>query len=133
EVVVRGHNVFSGYHGRPEATAEAIVDGWFRTGDIGVKDADGFIAIVDRKKDLIIRGGYNVYPREVEEVPMQHPGVAQAAVIGLEHPDVGEEVCAVIVPQDGRSADRDELLAFAREHLGKQKYPRRIDIVDSLP
>lgn len=133
EVVVRGHNVFAGYHGRPEATAEALVDGWFRTGDIGVKDTDGFLSIVDRKKDLIIRGGYNVYPREVEEVLMQHPDVAQAAVIGVPHDDVGEEVCAVIVAQDGRSVDADALLDYARGHLGKQKYPRRVEIVDALP
>ena len=102
EVVVRGHNVFSGYLGRPEATAEAVVDGWFRTGDLGTKDADGFLAIVDRKKDVIIRGGFNVYPREVEEVLMRHPDVAQVAVIGLPDDVHGEEICAVVVRGPGR-------------------------------
>lgn len=82
EIVIRGHNVFAGYLGRPEATAEAVVDGWFRSGDLGRKDADGFITIVDRKKDMIIRGGFNVYPREVEEVLAGHPAVGQVAVIG---------------------------------------------------
>ncbi|WP_182358737.1 long-chain-fatty-acid--CoA ligase [Tomitella gaofuii] len=133
EIVVRGHNVFSGYHGRPEATAEVLVDGWFRTGDIGVKDDDGFLFVVDRKKDLIIRGGYNVYPRELEEVLMRHPAVSQAAVIGVPDADVGEEVCAIVVPRPGGSVDADALYAWAREHLGKQKYPRRIEVVDALP
>ncbi|MER6925888.1 long-chain fatty acid--CoA ligase, partial [Streptomyces spiralis] len=101
EVVVRGHNVFSGYLGRPEATAEALVDGWFRTGDLGTKDDEGFLRIVDRKKDVIIRGGYNVYPREVEEVLLRHPGITQVAVIGLPDELHGEEVCAVVVPAPG--------------------------------
>ena len=107
--MIRGHNVFAGYLDNPEATAEAIVDGWFRTGDIGTRDADGFISIVDRKKDLIIRGGFNVYPREVEEVLARHPAVAQVAVIGVPDDRVGEEVCAVVVaaaPIDGRRAAR---------------------------
>ncbi len=133
EVVVRGHNVFTGYEGRPEATAKALIDGWFRTGDIGVKDDDGFVSIVDRKKDLIIRGGYNVYPREVEEVLMRHPEVAQAAVIGLPSDEYGEEVCAVVVPREGGTVDAAEVLAYAREHLGRQKYPRRIEVVPALP
>ncbi|MZD03815.1 AMP-binding protein [Streptomyces sp. SID5785] len=133
EIVVRGHNVFSGYLGRPEATAEALVDGWFRTGDLGTKDADGFLSIVDRKKDVIIRGGFNVYPREVEEVLMRHPAVAQVAVIGLPDPVHGEEVCAVVVPREGESADAGTIGTWAREHLAKHKYPRRVEIARELP
>ncbi|MFF1485229.1 long-chain fatty acid--CoA ligase [Streptomyces sp. NPDC058319] len=133
EVVVRGHNVFSGYLGRPEATAEALVDGWFRTGDLGTKDDEGFLRIVDRKKDVIIRGGYNVYPREVEEVLLRHPGVAQAAVIGLPDELHGEEVCAVVVPAPGAEPDAAAVTAWAKEHLGRHKYPRRVELTDALP
>ncbi|MGW2727570.1 long-chain-fatty-acid--CoA ligase [Streptomyces sp. NPDC001494] len=133
EVVVRGHNVFSGYLGRPEATAEALVDGWFRTGDLGTKDDEGFLRIVDRKKDVIIRGGYNVYPREVEEVLMRHPGVAQVAVIGLPDELHGEEVCAVVVPAEGAASDAAEITEWSKEHLGRHKYPRRVEFCDALP
>ncbi|MEU3255172.1 long-chain fatty acid--CoA ligase [Streptomyces sp. NPDC006997] len=136
EVVIRGHNVFSGYLGRPEATAEAMVDGWFRTGDLGTKDEDGFLRIVDRKKDVIIRGGFNVYPREVEEVLMRHPGVAQVAVIGLPDELHGEEVCAVVVPgpgDDGAVPDAAALTEWAKERLGRHKYPRRVRFTDELP
>ncbi|WP_394428772.1 long-chain-fatty-acid--CoA ligase [Streptomyces sp. SGAir0957] len=133
EVVVRGHCVFTGYLGRPEATAEALVDGWFRTGDLGTKDADGYLRIVDRKKDIIIRGGYNVYPREVEEVLMRHPGVGHAAVIGLPDAVHGEEICAVIVPKPGAALDAAEVTAWSKEHLGKHKYPRRVEFTDQLP
>ncbi|UYM03603.1 long-chain-fatty-acid--CoA ligase [Solicola gregarius] len=133
EVVVRGHNVFAGYLDDPAATAQAMVDGWFRTGDIGRKDADGFISIVDRKKDLIIRGGFNVYPREVEEVLVRHPAVGQVAVIGLPDPEKGEEVCAVVVPADESSVDPDEVRTWARERLGRHKYPRTVEVVEELP
>ncbi|QIJ65835.1 long-chain fatty acid--CoA ligase [Streptomyces sp. JB150] len=133
EVVIRGHNVFSGYLGRPEATAEALVDGWFRTGDLGTKDADGFLRIVDRKKDVIIRGGYNVYPREVEEVLMRHPGVAQVAVIGLPDELHGEEVCAVVVTARGAAPDAEDVIGWSRERLGRHKYPRRVEFTDALP
>ncbi|MGD1219042.1 long-chain fatty acid--CoA ligase [Streptomyces krungchingensis] len=133
EVVVRGHNVFSGYLGRPEATAEAVVDGWFRTGDLGTKDDEGFLRIVDRKKDVIIRGGYNVYPREVEEVLMRHPGIAQVAVIGLPDELHGEEVCAVVVPAPGPAADGDDITTWSKEHLGRHKYPRRVEFTEALP
>ncbi|MFD0331541.1 AMP-binding protein [Streptacidiphilus monticola] len=135
EVVVRGHNVFLGYLGLPEATAEALVDGWFRTGDLGTKDADGFVSIVDRKKDVVIRGGFNVYPREVEEVLLRHPAVAEAAVIGIPDPVHGEEICAVLVPApdaDPRPTAED-VVAWSREHLAKHKYPRRVEFVDALP
>jgi long-chain acyl-CoA synthetase len=136
EIVIRGHNVFSGYLGRPDATAEAVVDGWFRTGDLGTKDEQGFISIVDRKKDIVIRGGFNVYPREIEEVLAHHPQVAQVAVIGLPDPTFGEEVCAVIVPEkgpDGSLPTADGLIAWSQERLGRHKYPRQIRFVDELP
>ncbi|HEY8821163.1 MAG TPA: AMP-binding protein, partial [Dermatophilaceae bacterium] len=133
EIVIRGHNVFAGYLDNPEATAQALVDGWFRTGDIGQKDADGFITIVDRKKDLIIRGGFNVYPREVEEVLMRHPAIAQVAVIGIPDEQRGEEVCAVVIPNEGEILDVEALVEWARERLGRHKYPRRIEVVDALP
>ncbi|MEU3734140.1 long-chain fatty acid--CoA ligase [Streptomyces sp. NPDC033538] len=133
EVVVRGHNVFSGYLGRPEATAEALVDGWFRTGDLGTKDDEGFLSIVDRKKDVIIRGGYNVYPQEVEEVLMRHPGIAQVAVIGLPDELHGEEVCAVVVPAPDSTPGAAEVTEWSKQHLGKYKYPRRVEFADTLP
>ncbi|MEU6763239.1 long-chain fatty acid--CoA ligase [Streptomyces sp. NPDC046853] len=133
EVVVRGHNVFSGYLGRPEATAEAVVDGWFRTGDLGTKDADGFLAIVDRKKDVIIRGGFNVYPREVEEVLMRHPDVAHVAVIGLPDDVHGEEICAVVVAAPGSAPDAARITEWSKEHLGRHKYPRRVEFTAELP
>jgi long-chain acyl-CoA synthetase len=134
EIVIRGHAVFKGYLNNPEATKAAIVDGWFRSGDLGTRDAEGFITIVDRKKDMILRGGYNVYPREVEEVLMRHPLVKQVAVIGLPDPVHGEEVMAVIVahpseePFDGRA-----LIAWSQEHLAKYKYPRRVEAIDAMP
>ncbi|GII24482.1 long-chain-fatty-acid--CoA ligase [Planosporangium mesophilum] len=130
EIVIRGHNVFAGYLGRPEATEQAVVDGWFRTGDLGTKDDQGFISIVDRKKDLIIRGGFNVYPREVEEVIARHPAVGQVAVIGVPHEVHGEEICAVVVA-DGVTGD--ELIEWSRERLGRHKYPRVVRFVDQLP
>jgi long-chain acyl-CoA synthetase len=134
EIVIRGHNVFAGYLGRPEATAEALVDGWFRTGDLGQKDADGFIAILDRKKDVIIRGGFNVYPREVEEVLARHPAVAQVAVVGVPDERYGEEVWAVVVPVPGVDLPgEEEFVAWAHDRLGKHKYPRRVRVVETLP
>ena len=131
EIVIRGHNVFAGYLDNPDATAEAVIDGWFRTGDIGTVDEDGFVSIVDRTKDLIIRGGFNVYPREVEEVLARHPAVAQVAVIGVPDEEQGEEVCAVVVPSG--DLDPDELVAWARERLGRHKYPRRVELLGDLP
>jgi long-chain acyl-CoA synthetase len=135
EIVIRGHNVFAGYHGRPEATEAAIVDGWFRSGDLGTKDERGFIRIVDRKKDLILRGGYNVYPREVEEVLVRHPAVDQVAVLGVPHETHGEEVLAVVVLRDGSSGQvsEDEILAWAGERVARHKRPRLVRFVDELP
>lgn len=132
EIVIRGHNVFTGYRGRPDATAQAVVDGWFRTGDLGTKDDDGFITIVDRKKDIIIRGGFNVYPREVEEVLARHPEVAQVSVIGIPDQVHGEEICAVIVPT-AASFDAGALIAWSQERLGRHKYPRQVRVVEELP
>jgi long-chain acyl-CoA synthetase len=134
EIVIRGHDVFAGYHERPEATEAAIVDGWFRSGDLGSKDERGFIRIVDRKKDLILRGGYNVYPREVEEVLVRHPAVDQVAVVGVPHPTHGEEVLAVIVADaEAGAPDRDELLAWVGERVARHKRPRLVEFVDELP
>ncbi len=138
EVVIRGHNVMSRYHDNPEASAAAIVDGWFRSGDLGTLDDDGFLTIVDRKKDMVLRGGYNVYPREIEEMLIRHPAVAQVAVIPIPDERYGEEICAVVV-RDSSVADRDaqelraELLGWGKEQLAAHKYPRRVDFVDALP
>lgn len=133
EVVIRGHCLFQGYLDQPEATRAAIVEGWFRSGDLGTKDADGFLTIVDRKKDMILRGGYNVYPREIEEVLMRHPSVRQAAVIGIPHATHGEEIVAVIVRDPVSEIDAETLIAWTQERLARYKYPRRIQFVDAMP
>jgi len=132
EIVIRGHNVFAGYLNRPEETEQAVVDGWFRSGDLGRKDADGFITIVDRKKDLVIRGGFNVYPREVEEALARHPAVVQVAVIGVPDAVHGEEICAVVVADPGGVSEQ-ELIDWSKERLGRHKYPRQVRFVDALP
>jgi long-chain acyl-CoA synthetase len=131
EIAVQGHNVMLGYHNQPEATKAAIPDGWFRTGDLARKDQDGYYFIVDRKKDLIIRGGYNVYPREIEEVLHEHPAVAEAVVVGMPHTELGEEVGAAIVLN--RPAEPEEIREFVRGRVAAYKYPRRIWFVDALP
>jgi long-chain acyl-CoA synthetase len=134
EVAIRGHNVMKGYFRRPEATAGAIdADGWFRTGDIGVLDADGYLSIVDRMKDLIIRGGFNVYPRELEEVLLTHPGVSLAAVVGVPHPSHGEEVKAFVVLTPGAALTKDELIAWCKRNMAAYKYPRVVEFRTSLP
>jgi long-chain acyl-CoA synthetase len=134
EIVIRGHNVMKGYWNRPEATAGAISDdGWFRTGDIATVDEDGYFFIVDRKKDMIIRGGYNVYPREIEEVIYEHPAVCEAAVIGIPHDELGEEVGAAVALKEGEDASEDEIRAHCKEQVAAYKYPRRIWFVDELP
>jgi long-chain acyl-CoA synthetase len=134
EIVVRGHNVFKGYLNKPDATQAAIVDGWFRTGDLGTKDEDGYVSIVDRKKDMVIRGGYNIYPREVEEALLRHEAVAQVAVIGLPDPQYGEEVCAVVVKDPaGGEVTEQELSAWAKTKLAAYKYPRRVFFTDAFP
>ena len=134
EIAIRGHNIMKGYWNKPEATAEAVsADGWFRTGDIGRVDEDGYFYIVDRKKDLIIRGGFNIYPREIEEVLYEHPGIAEAAVIGMPHPELGEEVGAAVVLKPGATATPDELRTYVKSQVAAYKYPRRVWIVDALP
>jgi len=133
EIAIRGHNVMKGYWQREDATREAIPDGWFRTGDLARQDDDGYFFIVDRKKDLIIRGGYNVYPREVEEVLYEHPAVAEAAVIGIPHPTHGEEVAAAVVLKEGAQATPDDLRAFVKERVAAYKYPRHVWLEAGLP
>ena len=133
ELVIRGHGVFAGYLGRPEATAEALVDGWFRTGDLGTKDEAGYVTIVDRKKDLVIRGGYNVYPREVEDALVRHPAIAEAAVVGLPDEVHGEEIVACVILKEGASATAEEIIEWSKERLAKHKYPRRIEFRTRFP
>lgn len=133
EIVIRGHNVMKGYYKRPIETSEAIKDGWFYTGDIGVLDADGFLSIVDRKKDMVLRGGMNVYPREIEDVLLMHPAVSLAAVIGVPDERLGEEVKAFIVCRPGMTLTEDELIQWSKEQLAAYKYPRSIEFRDSLP
>lgn len=133
EIVIRGHNLMSGYLNLPDESAKAVVDGWFRTGDLGTKDADGYIWIVDRKKDMVVRNGYNVYPREVEEVLSAHPAVSSVAVFGVADETRGQEVMACVVLSADSEVETDALLEFAKEKLAAYKYPRRIEIVESLP
>jgi long-chain acyl-CoA synthetase len=134
EIVIRGHNIMKGYWNRDDANKEAITDdGWFRTGDMAKVDEDGYFFIVDRKKDLIIRGGYNVYPREIEEVLYEHPAIQEAAVVGVPHDELGEEVGAAVVLKQGESLEADELKSYVKEQVAAYKYPRRIWFVDELP
>jgi long-chain acyl-CoA synthetase len=133
EIAIRGHNLMKGYWRREEATREVIPDGWFRTGDLARRDEDGYYFIVDRKKDLIIRGGYNVYPREIEEVLYEHPAVAEAAVIGIPHPTLGEEIGAAVVLKPGADATPADLRAFCKERVAAYKYPRHIWLEPALP
>ena len=133
EIAIRGHNIMRGYYNRPEATAEVMNNSWFRSGDLGKRDKDGFYYIVDRAKDMIIRGGFNVYPREVEEVLMTHEAVSLAAVIGVPHPTLGEEVKAYIIRREGATTTEEELVDWSREQMASFKYPRTVTFVDSLP
>ncbi|PZG14236.1 long-chain-fatty-acid--CoA ligase [Nonomuraea aridisoli] len=133
EIAIRGHNIMKGYYGRPEATAEVMRDGWFRTGDIATRDTDGYYAIIDRAKDMIIRGGFNVYPREIEEVLMTHEAVSLAAVVGVPHDSHGEEIKAYVIRTPGSEITEDELIAWARENMAAYKYPRIVEFRDSLP
>jgi long-chain acyl-CoA synthetase len=134
EIAIRGHNVMKGYWQRPEATAEAIdPDGWFRTGDLARVDDDGYFFIVDRKKEMIIRGGYNVYPRELEEVLHEHPAVLEVAVVGIPHPALGEDVGAAVALKPGASATPDELRDWVKSQVAAYKYPRKVWLVDALP
>ncbi|MGH2542986.1 MAG: AMP-binding protein, partial [Ardenticatenaceae bacterium] len=133
EIVIRGHNIMKGYLGRPDATAEAMRHDWFHTGDIGYMDEDGFIFIVDRKKDMILRGGFNVYPRELEEVLMTHPAVSLVAVVGVADEKMGEEIKAYIVPRQEASTTEDEIIAWCKENMASYKYPRYVEFRDNLP
>ncbi len=133
EIAVRGHCVMKGYHNRPDANAQVLKNGWFRTGDIARRDDEGFYFIVDRSKDMIIRGGYNVYPRELEEVLMTHPEVSLAAVVGVPHESHGEEIKAYIIREEGASVTEDQLIDWAKERLAAYKYPRIVEFRGALP
>jgi long-chain acyl-CoA synthetase len=134
EVSVRGPGIMRGYWHSPDATAAALdAEGWFATGDMGYLDADGYLFLVDRKKDMIIRGGYNVYPREVEEIVYQHPSVLEAVVVGVPEPRLGEEVVALVVTRPGLACDPDEVREFVRERIAAYKYPRLVIVTDALP
>jgi long-chain acyl-CoA synthetase len=134
EIEVRGPTVMKSYWNREDATADTLTsDGWLKTGDMARVDEDGYYFIVDRKKELIIRGGFNVYPREIEEVLYEHPGVREAAVLGVPHDSLGEEVAAAVVLRDGEQADPDELRAYVKERVAAYKYPRHIWLLEELP
>ncbi len=133
EIAIKGHNIMKGYYNRPDATAEVMKDGWFRSGDLARRDADGFYYIVDRSKDMILRGGFNVYPREVEEVLMTHEAVSMAAVIGVPHESHGEEIKAFVIRNEGAETTEDELVEWAKEQMAAYKYPRIVEFADSLP
>ncbi|MDX6276622.1 MAG: long-chain acyl-CoA synthetase, partial [Nocardioidaceae bacterium] len=134
EIAIKGHNIMKGYYDRPEATTEAIRDGWFRSGDLGRKDEDGYYYIVDRSKDMIIRGGFNVYPREIEEILMEHPAVSLVAVIGVPHESHGEEIKAFVVKnKDHDDVTEDDLVAWGKEQFAAYKYPRTVEFIDELP
>jgi long-chain acyl-CoA synthetase len=134
EVMFRGPSVIAGFWTEPEATAAAVgADGWLATGDLGYLDADGDLFLVDRKKELIIRGGYNVYPREVEEVLYAHPAVLEAAVVGVPHETLGEDVAALVVVRSGETVSPEELEAWAKERVAAYKYPRHVVLVGELP
>jgi len=133
ELAIRGHNVMKGYLHRPAETRQVLRNGWFRTGDLGRRDRDGYYYIVDRVKDMIVRNGMNVYPREVEEVLMTHPAISLAAVVGVPHTEHGEEVKAYVILEAGASLDADDLVDWARNQMAAYKYPRTIEFVASLP
>jgi long-chain acyl-CoA synthetase len=133
EIVLRGENILKGYYKNEEATATAFRDGWFHTGDIGYRDADGFFYIVDRKSDMIIRGGENIYPREIDEVLYQHPAVAAAATIGVPDPLYGEEVATFVVLKEGGVLTEEALISFCREQLADYKCPKTVRFVSDIP
>jgi long-chain acyl-CoA synthetase len=133
ELIVRGPGVMKGYLHQPEATEETLRGGWLHTGDLARQDEEGYIYIVDRKKEMVIRGGYNVYPREVEEILYTHPAVSEAAVLGVPHPDLGEEVAALVVLRPGTNATPEEIRAFIKEKVAPYKYPRLVKLVKELP
>ena len=133
ELLIRGHNVMKGYYNKPEETAKTVVDGWLHTGDIVRIDEDGYVYVVDRLKEVIIRGGYNIYPRDIEETFMTHPDVRLVAVVGIPHKTFGEEIKAFIVPKEGAKTTSKEFVAWGHERLADYKYPRQVELVTSLP
>ncbi len=133
EVLIRGHNVMKGYYNRPDETATAMRGGWFHSGDIGMLDEDGYLYITDRVKDMIIRGGFNVYPREIEEVLMTHPAVSLAAVVGIPDDQHGEEIKAYVILKEGASATSEEIIEWSKENMAAYKYPRVVEIRESVP
>jgi long-chain acyl-CoA synthetase len=133
EVVIRGTNVMKGYYKRPEATEKAFTNGWFHTGDIGTMDDEGYLSIVDRMKDMILRGGYNIYPRELEEVIITHPAISLCAVIGVPDDRMGEEVKAYLVLKQGAELTIEEFITWCKIQFAANKYPRHVEIRDSLP
>ncbi len=133
EICYRGHNVMKGYYKRPEATAETIINGWLHSGDVGYRDEDGYYFIVDRTKDMIIRGGYNVYPREIEEIMIQNPAISMVAVIGVPHEEYGEEIKACVVLKPSVQSSQQELIDWIKERIASYKYPRIVEIMDALP
>jgi long-chain acyl-CoA synthetase len=133
QLLYRGHNVMKGYYRKPEATAESLQNGWLHSGDVAIEDEDGYFYIVDRTKDMIIRGGFNVYPREVEEVMIQHPAISLVAVIGVPNDEYGEEIKACVVLKDGESATAEELIEWTRERIAGYKYPRVVEFLANLP
>jgi len=133
EIIMRGHNIMKGYYNRPEETAEAFKGGWFHTGDVATVDEDGYFYIVDRIKDMIIRGGFNVYPREIEEVLLTHPAISLAAVIGVPNDEHGEEIKAYVVLKADAQAEPEEIVAWSKGQMAAYKYPRTVEIRESLP
>jgi long-chain acyl-CoA synthetase len=133
EVVIRGRNIMKGYLNQPEATAKVMRNGWFHSGDVGKMDEEGHFYIVDRKKDMIIRGGYNVYPREVEEVLYAHPDIAEACVIGVPDEKYGEEVKAVVTLMPSAKTAPEEIVEYCKKHVAAYKYPRVVEVVAEIP
>lgn len=134
EIVIKGHNVMKGYYKRPEATEKVMGNGWFHTGDVGMMDEDGYLYITDRVKDMIIRGGFNVYPREIEEVMMTHPAISLCTVIGIPHDSHGEEIKAFVVKHEGNDDVTAEVLVeWCKEEMAAYKYPRHVEFMDALP
>jgi acyl-CoA synthetase (AMP-forming)/AMP-acid ligase II len=133
EIIVKGPNVMQGYWKRPKETEEALRGGWLRTGDVGTIDEEGYIYVVDRKKDLVISGGENISPHEVEDVLYKHPAIKECSVIGVAHEKWGEQVMAVVVLVEGKKATEQELIRYCIEHLAKYKCPKSITFIDSLP
>ena len=133
EIVLRGENILKGYYKNPEATKNAFRNGWFHTGDVGYRDQDGFYYIVDRKSDMIIRGGENIYPREIDEVLYQHPSVAAAAVVGMPDELYGEEVAAFVVLREGSEVSEEQLIEFCKARLADYKCPKTVRLVKDIP